>query len=129
MPLGRTGERLVTDLMTAILAVNRWTPERAFTVTQQFNAVGLVDPADVSRMEVGEIAERLRRAGYQRGDFMSHLMAARIASAARALTDGGLEVLQEHESAGDIDRIRAFLLPIHGVGPTVVWNFLALRQP
>jgi len=128
MTLSGFDEGVFKDLMTALLAVNSWSLERAYSVVQQFATVGLTDPAEVSRMDASAVAERLQEAGYQRGHYITLLIATRVLHAALALATDGFERIGRHEAAGDIANVKAFLLSIHGVGPQVVRTFLALRR-
>ena len=121
-------ERIFIDLVIAMLAVNRWTLDRAFALNDDLTAAGFLDPAAVRAMTVEEVASRLVQAGYRRGQYMEQLLAVRIAGAAHVLEAEGMRRLVELERRGDKDGIQKFLLTIKGVGPEVANSFLVLRS-
>jgi hypothetical protein len=121
-------ETLLIDLFTAIMAVNRWTVERAYSVSVRLKAVGLLDLPAMSSMSVDDVSERLGRAGYDRGEFMLLQMAERMLSMVRALENGGLEKVETLETSRRLGDIRDFLLTIKGVGPAVVNCFFIMRE-
>ena len=47
--------------------------------------VGLTGPAAVARMDIDDVAMRLARAGYSRGEYMEHKLAERIHQASLRL--------------------------------------------
>jgi hypothetical protein len=77
--------RVFLDLVVAMLAVNRWTVEKAVSITDGLRDAGLSDPAAVGSMTVDEVTARLAQAGYKRGRYMEQLLALRIVSAAAVL--------------------------------------------
>ena len=70
---------------------------------------------------------RLERAGYARGDFMIGMLTGRLRGVANALSGEGQEKLKQLVAAKDSKGIEKHLQPIHGVGPSVIENYLALR--
>ena len=119
---------LFLDLVVAMLAVNRWTLDRAVSLTNGLREAGLSDPAAVRSMSVDEVAARLAKAGYKRGQYMEQLLATRIGSAAEVLDEHGIRRVTELERRGDQNAVRAFLLTVKGVGPEVANSFLILRS-
>lgn len=121
-------EAVFLDLVVALLAVNRWTLERALAITNGLKDAGLSDPAAVRSMTVDDVAGRLAEAGYKRGRYMEQLLAVRIVSAAEVIDEQSVLRLTELERRGDKKAIAAFLLTVKGVGPEVVNSFLILRS-
>ena len=119
---------LFLDLVVAMLAVNRWTLDRAVSLTNGLREAGLSDPAAVRSMSVDEVAARLAKAGYKRGQYMEQLLATRIGSAAEMLDEHGIRRVTELERRGDKNAIRDFLITVKGVGPEVANSFLILRS-
>jgi endonuclease III-like uncharacterized protein len=121
-------KQLFLDLVVAMLAVNRWTLDRAVSLTKALREAGLSDPAAVRSMSVDEVAARLAKAGYKRGQYMQQLLATRIGSAAKVLDEHGIRRVTELERRGDKSAIRDFLLTVKGIGPEVANSFLILRS-
>lgn len=119
---------ITLDLIIALLAVNRWTLDRAFDIAEGLKRAGLTDATKLAAMPESEIAVRLGEAGYKRGSFMESLLARRIRRASDVLVNGGLRRIADLERAGDAKGIREFLLTLEGVGPEVAKNFIALRS-
>ncbi len=57
----------VEALTIAVLAVGMWPAARVRESLPRFRAVGLLMPADVARMDLGEITVRLAKNAYGRG--------------------------------------------------------------
>ena len=77
---------IAENILVSILAVNGWTADRVFPLTERFRAVGLLEFAAISELSIEDIAERLARAGYARGEYMNLLLATRVLSMATALS-------------------------------------------
>lgn len=116
---------IVFDLMTALLAVNRWTLEQIWSINEALQGQGLHDIVTASTLDPEVITERLHAAGYRRGRVSE--IAIRVQHVAKALAEGGLQKLADHETAGDTAAIREYLLTLKGVGPTVAENYLRMR--
>src|SRR4051812_33637214 len=100
-------EAVFLDLVVALLAVNRWTLERALAITAGLKDAGLSDPAAVRSMSVEDVAGRLAEAGYRRGTYMEKLLAVRIVSAAEVIDEQSVVRLTELERRGDKNEIAA----------------------
>jgi 3-methyladenine DNA glycosylase/8-oxoguanine DNA glycosylase len=74
-----------------------------------------------------ELAELLRRSGYERGEFLTLLMAERLKSVCEAVARQGVDPTRQVLKSGTRDEIRDALRGARGVGPTVIRNFLMLR--
>lgn len=119
---------IAENLLIAILAVNHWTAERVFPLTEQFRAAGLLDFSEVSGLSVENIAERLARAGYTRGEYMNLLLATRVLSMATVLTATELKRLKQCLVEGRTTDVSSTLRGIKGVGPVVLATFWSLQN-
>lgn len=121
-------QHVFLDLVVAMLAVNRWTLERAASIADGLSDAGLSDPSAIRSMSVDEVATRLATAGYKRGRYMEQLLAIRVVSAAEILDEQCVRRLTDLERRGDKNAIRDLLLAVKGVGPEVVNSFFILRS-
>jgi hypothetical protein len=99
------------DLILAILSVNRYSLEKIYLAWTP-----------------EEIGIRLRRGGYDRGDFMTNLFANRLASLGAFIKSTGVKECERILRKGKTSEINQFLQPIKGIGPQVLINFLLLRN-
>jgi hypothetical protein len=116
-------EYIAENILISILAVNGWTADRVFPLTERFRAVGLLDFAAISALPIEGIAERLARAGYARGEYMNLLLATRVLSMATALTETELKRLKQCLVEGRTTAVSGTLQGIKGVGPVVLETF------
>ena len=119
---------LSENVLIAILAVNGWTADRVYPLTEQFRAVGLLDFAAVSGLSIEDIAERLARGGYSRGEYMNQLLATRVLSMATVLTATELTRLKQCLVEGRTTDVSDTLRGIKGVGPVVLETFWSLQH-
>jgi 3-methyladenine DNA glycosylase/8-oxoguanine DNA glycosylase len=117
----------VLDLLVSMLAVAGWSADRVYALREQLSAEHLDDPAVLPGLSEEEIARRINRAGYVRGDYITGLMTERIRALAKALGAAGADQLLAWER-NDQDALAAWLSTIKGVGPTVIRTFRVLRE-
>ena len=117
-----------SDLLMALLAVNSWTLERVSGLYESLRKNGLFDVSILSGLTPEQIQGRLSAAGYERGPVLGRMIASRVQNLAVALFEGGDQLLVDCEASRDISATRAYLLQLHGVGLTVVENYLLLRS-
>src|SRR4029077_17865005 len=86
---------IAENVLISILAVNGWRADRVFPLADRFRTVGLMDFTAVSGLSVEELAGRLARAGYTRGEYMNLLLAMRVLSMATVLTATELTWLKQ----------------------------------
>ena len=115
------------DLVIALLSVNGYGVEKTWSLHAALEQTGLFDLESVSRLEEDEIAKRLQTAGYNRGEFLTNLLAVRLSALARYLRDLGWTEARGLLKSGDASQVREVLGKAHGVGPLVLDNFLWLR--
>jgi hypothetical protein len=123
-----TRQQVFHDLVAATLAVNKFSLEKAVEVTSELQRAGLLDPSLLVRTTKEALSELLLKAGYRRSVFMAELMAARILKGASWLVANGTDNLKRLDADRRHDELRMTLLQIDGVGPTVVDNFMRLRE-
>ena len=123
-----TTDYIAENILTSILAVNGWTADRVFPLTERLRAVGLLDFIAISGLSVEDIAERLARAGYARGEFMNVLLATRVLSMATVLTPTEVSRLKQCLVEGRTADVNVTLRGINGVGPVVLETFWSLQN-
>lgn len=114
------------DLVMSVLAVNGYSIEKAYALHESLRAEGLLEPANLSRWSSEEIGERLCRAGYNRGQFMTALFGLRLSTLGVFLESTGLQQCGNVLRGGDPVEISRLLLPAPGIGPKVLSNFFLL---
>ena len=114
------------DLIIAVLAVNGFSLERAYSLLDALDEQGLFSVEKCAMSLNEDLALALARAGYRRGSFMNLLIAERIKKIAAEVARQGSS-LKATLISGDVSQIEAALLPLPGVGPTVIRNYLILR--
>lgn len=119
---------IAENILIAILAVNGWTADRVFPMIERFRTVGLLDFVAISGLSVDDIAERLARAGYARGEFLNELLATRVLSMATVLTPIEVSRLKECLAEGRTADVSVTLRGINGVGPVVLETFWRLQN-
>lgn len=115
-----------SDLIIAMLAVNNFTLERAYSLRDSLDEQGLLNVQTIAELSIEELSSALARAGYRRGSFMNPLFAERIRKVAVEAVRQG-KGLKDVLISGDRANVEAALLPLPGIGPTVIRNYLLLR--
>src|SRR5712691_11520550 len=114
-----------SDLIIAILAINNVTLERAYSLHDALDEQGLFDIEKIALASTEDLSLALAQAGYRRGSFMNPLVAARIKNVASEAVRQG-NSLKDALISGHRANIEAVLLPLPGIGPTVIRNYLLL---
>ncbi len=115
----------VECLLMALLSVNSFSLEKAWTLLPRMRDAGLTDPARVATMEMSTVIEALTGAGYDRKN-LTWLFAERVKALMGAIHDGHLAGLDEAIVRKDKIAATALLEPVRGVGPRVIENAWAL---
>jgi hypothetical protein len=113
------------DLIMAMLAVNRFSLAKVFALFEALDANNLFDPGTLGQSDCGEIARKLKKAGYDRGPALTMILAERLWSL-RALWND-VTVSEQILAYGSKQDVTALLKSVSGVGPMVLENFLLLR--
>ena len=124
-----TRSKVFEHLMVALLSVNNYPLERAWELRDHLRRAGLFDPAQVAGFDQDELVVRLKRGGYDRGDFLTGLVASRLATVAQYLVGVvGSDQAAERLTAGSKTEVTDLLIKAKGIGPVVIRTFLLLRD-
>src|SRR5437588_12378095 len=115
------------DLILAILSVNRYSLEKTYSAVDSLRREALFDPKKLAGWTLEDIAIRLRRGGYDRGDYLTKLLANRLMSLGVFVERVGIEKSERILTTYGKTEIGQFLQPVNGVGPPVPINFSVLR--
>jgi len=116
------------DLILAILSVNRYSLEKTYLAVETLRLEGLFYPHNLMQWTSEEIGIRLKRGGYNRGEFMTNLFANRLASLGAFIKSTGIKECERILRKGKTPEINQFLQPVKGIGPQVLINFSLLRN-
>lgn len=119
----------IEDLVIAVLAVNRWSLEKVFSIRDGLDKQGLFDFDSLAQVDPGAIAKKLEAAGYKRGDYMTLMMASRLKGIAEQMGPAKRGEMMAFLEQGDRRELETLLLGLTGVGPSVFEQFLCLREP
>jgi len=120
----------IEALAIAVLAVGAWPASRVREAMPLLRKAGLLSPADVAAMDLGEVTVKLAKNGYSRG-LLTSMYGERLQAVMRAIGGGSLDALPELIRSGHHDVFTGILTEIHGVGPKVAanaWELLAAVQ-
>lgn len=115
------------DLVLAVLSVNQYSLEKTYSSYASLKERGLFEPEYLARWGVDEIYEKLRQAGFDRGQFMTKLFAVRLACLGHFITGQGVEQCAEILRSKNVEHIERLLIRVKGIGPRVLANFYTLR--
>lgn len=116
------------DLVVSVLSVNNWPLERTYRLMEGLTGNGLANPSNLARLDETEIAERLKLAGYNRGEYMNRLLAARLAGLGTFINYHGVDAATRLISQKERPELERALFGIYGIGPVVIRNFCLLRE-
>ena len=115
------------ELILSMLAVSSYPLDRALAVQDRLRSEGIFVPQNLAHWSVGETVDRLRAGGYDRGK-LTPMYADRLVSLGKLVSaQEPCELARILQSGSDRD-VHDALLPIYGIGPVVIRNFLALRR-
>jgi endonuclease III-like uncharacterized protein len=120
-------ERVYEALVVAVLSVNNYPLEKAWEIRGALESASLFNPEALASLPDSDLVERLRAAGYDRGEFLTDLVASRLQSVGAFLVDYGVGRATQVLSSGTSEEVHAMLIGIKGVGPAVIRSFLLLR--
>lgn len=115
------------DAVLAMLAVYQYPIDRIETKRDAMRRANLFDPEKLASSSITGLTEELKTAGYDRGG-LTWQYADRLISLGKHVSQCDSEELQRLLRAGGVEEIRQALLPIYGVGPKVIENFLEMRR-
>lgn len=112
-------------IVTAVLAVNRYSLEKAYELLPALRKAGLTQPDKVAAMDIATLITGLFQAGYQRGGLME-MMAGRYLSLMQAINAGKIDPLGNLIKRGDTDGAVELLCTVKGIGPSVATTVIQL---
>lgn len=115
-----------TDTLISLLAIYGPSLEKVDGLVPAFKQVGLTSFSKVAQMSHEEVYNALVKSGYDRGNLLG-IFIPRIQAVAQAFEQVGMAQVETVLQGKNIQAIEKFLLPIKGIGPKVVNNFLLLR--
>ncbi|MDF1543233.1 MAG: hypothetical protein P1P71_08970 [Anaerosomatales bacterium] len=117
----------VVELVVGTLATYQYSLDKAWALRDALLSSGLCDPATVVAMDVADIGNALKAAGYDRGG-ITYIIAPRVRSLMEAVQAGTLDSIAEALSSGDQDAFSETLCSVKGFGPKaafVAWQLMA----
>lgn len=115
------------DVVVAMLAVYSYPLERLAPISEALRDAGLFEPRRLATASIQELTRELKAAGYDRGA-LTWQYADRLISLGKYLVEAGCERVGHELATGDAAVAEKLLLPVHGIGPKVIENFVALRS-
>jgi hypothetical protein len=113
-------------LVIATLAVNSYSLERVWRLKPELAARRLFESEFLAAADEDQIANALRNAGYQRGDYINSLMASRLQNLGRFAAAMGYSQIED--VLRDATSDSAVLHKVGGIGPVVIQSFIWLRD-
>lgn len=124
MPLA---QHPIDALVVSALATYNYSLDRAWTLLPALRSQGLLDPSRVAGGDAGDVGNRLKAAGYDRGG-ITYIVAPRLITLMEAVASGVLDALPSLAAAGDRDAASALVCTVKGMGPRtalLVWELLS----
>ena len=121
-------EQTASDVLVSVLAVQRFSIEKAFELVPGLEAQGFLDFDAVAKWSRETVQERLNLAGFRRSEFFDDLFSRRVQEVAKGLGAEGIRGLLRLEARGDLAGLEKRLAGLWGVGPAVIWNYKVLRE-
>ncbi|MGE3725128.1 MAG: hypothetical protein AB7I41_06230 [Candidatus Sericytochromatia bacterium] len=115
-----------TDVLISLLAIYGPSLEKVDSLVPAFKQAGLTSPSKVAQMSHEEVYNALVKSGYDRGNLLG-IFIPRIQAVAQTFEQVGMAQVETVLQGKNIQAIEKILLPIKGIGPKVVNNFLLLR--
>lgn len=112
-------------IVVAVLAVNRYSLEKAYALLPAFRKAGLLSPEKVAAKEIETVIAELHAAGYQRGGLMG-IMGGRFHSVMQAIHAGKLDTFSSLARKGSPEKATELLCSVKGIGPSVAATVLEL---
>ncbi len=103
-------------LVTAMLTVNGYPVDRAAALMPKFREHGLLEPAELAKLQGEQIIGAMKEAGYDRGGFLP-ILSFRLCELMEALASNTLDLLAMHADKRDEAEFCTLLSSVHGFGP------------
>lgn len=116
------------DLVLSILSVNNCPLEKTYLAVETLRREGLFDTQNLMQWNWVEMVRHLKLGGYDRGDFVTGLIADRLMSLGTLIKSVGATECERVLREGSDNEVKEFLKPVSGIGPKVLVSFLFLRK-
>lgn len=114
------------DLVTAMLAVYKYSLDKVDGYAPALEAEEVFDPDKLAKYSHEEVFSRLEKAGYKRGE-LNDIFTDRLRAMGEHVQKIGKKDYEKVLASKDKQAIEKLLKPIKGVGPKVIENFFTLR--
>ena len=114
-------------LIVSILAVNSYGLEKAYSLLPALRKSGLTDSSRVPKLKCEKVMMLLAASGYERG-LLTEMMAARLVSLMKTVSDGELDGLGELVANNKRVAAVEMLCAIRGIGPKVASDAWAMMR-
>lgn len=111
----------IDAILVALLAVQQYSLDRAWSLLPKLEKAGLTDPKKVVKANLGALVVKLTESGYERG-LLNGLMAPRVQNLMMAVVAGELDAFDELRGTGDRQAAIELLCRVKGIGPKVANN-------
>jgi 3-methyladenine DNA glycosylase/8-oxoguanine DNA glycosylase len=122
----RISSESLEAILTAILAVQKYPLEKAWSLLPSLRLERLTEPDFVAKADIGDLIVRLTRAGYERG-MLNEMMATRVQHLMVAAVSGSLDAYDDRLAKKDKQAAQELLCKVKGIGPRVAdiaWTLL-----
>ena len=123
-----TEDDVWVDLVVSMLSVNSYPLDRAYGLLNGLRRERLTDPEELAKRSPPELYVKLIAAGYNRGEFITYLVAERLSSLGAFAKANGIKKCEALIRGSDVAALNELLLSINGIGPAVIRNFRTLRH-
>lgn len=117
LPVMPPDDAAIANLVSALLAVNFYPVDRAYSLMPAFRERGLLDPAKVAAIPHAELIAAMTGAGYARGGYVP-IISFRLYSLMEAVSSGALDSLVSLAAAGKKGDFVSTLSGVPGFGPS-----------
>lgn len=114
------------DLVIALLSIYGYSLEKVDSFAPGLEQQGLFDPVQLVKMSHEDIFKALEKGGYKRGE-LNGIFTDRLLALGAFIQTQGQASAEKILKGKDAKKIEAVLMPIKGVGPKVIDNYLLLR--
>jgi hypothetical protein len=118
---------LWADLVIAMLAVNNYTLEKTYAHVEALQELGLLSPDNLAAWEPAEVAQRLGKAGYDRGQVLNGMLAERLCALGAFVVGRDGRQCASLLRQGQREAAARLLSTVKGVGPVVLRSYFDLR--
>ena len=115
------------DLIISILSVNNYPIDKTLKAVKSLRASGVLDVINLGKWEATKIAEQLKNGEYDRGPFLNHHFAERLAALGTFVKSRGKKECEKILDSKNPNEIKRLLRRVKGIGPKVLSSYFSLR--